>query len=60
MRPRTNKVCIQAEVMRMQRHDRIFGIIAKDLKEQHGMSWVQAKSELKRKLTFKNMSLCLQ
>ncbi len=60
MRPRTNRVCIQAEVMRMQRHARIFGIIAKDKQQEHGLSWAQAKSELKRELTFKNLGLCLQ
>lgn len=59
MRPRTNRVCIQAEVMRMQRHARIFGIIAKDKQESQGLSWAQAKSELKRELMFKNLSLCL-
>jgi len=59
MRPRTKKVCIQAEVMRMQRHARIFGIIARDRQEQNGLSWVQSKSELKRELTLKNLVLCM-
>lgn len=59
MRPRTNRVCIQAEVMRMQRHARIFGIIAKDKQQEQGLSWAQAKTELKRELMFKNLSLCL-
>ena len=60
MRPRTKKVCIQAEVIRMQRHARIFGIIARDKQQEQGLSWAQAKTELKRELTFKNLKLCLQ
>lgn len=60
MRPRTNRVCIQAEVMRMQRHARIFGIIARDKQQEQGLSWAQAKAELKKELTFKNLTLCLQ
>ena len=60
MRPRTNKVCIQAEVMRMQRHARIFGLAVRDRQEQNGLSWAQAKAELKKELTLKNLSLCLQ
>ena len=55
MRPRTNRVCIQVEVMRMQRHARIFGILVNDKQQQHGLSWVQAKAELKREL--KNLTL---
>ena len=59
MRPRTSRVCIQAEVMRMDRHARIFGILAKDRQQENGLSWVQAKAELKRELTLKNLALCM-
>jgi DNA-binding phage protein len=43
----------------MQRHDRIFGIIARDIQAQRGLSWAAAKAELRRELIFKNLSLCL-
>lgn len=59
MRPRTNRVCIQGEIMRMQRHARIFGIIARERQEQYGSSWAQARLDLKRELTLKNLALCM-
>lgn len=56
MRPRTNRVCIQAEVMRMQRHDRIFGIIVKYRQTEHSTSWQEAKTEVKKDLTLRTLN----
>lgn len=56
MRPRTNRVCIQAEVMRMQRHARIFGLVVKEVQQQNGTTWQEAKAEVKRDLTRRNLN----